>query len=203
MPSARSRPAGLPSCSSVAVRSSTSSTIWKTIPRCVPYAVSASTGRPVEAADDGADAAGGGHQGGRLALDGAEVRGLVAVDVVEALQLQDLALAQLGDGGGQEAGHFHPQRGGQGRRPGQEEVAGQDGHDVRPAGVDALHAPPGGRLVDHVIVVEGPEVDELHSHCPGDDVVGRRPAAAGIAGAEGQGGGSACRRPRSGALRPR
>ena len=43
MPSARSRPDGLPSSSSVAVRSRTSSTIWKMIPAWLPYSVSAST----------------------------------------------------------------------------------------------------------------------------------------------------------------
>ena len=41
-PSTMSWPAGLPSCSSVAVMSSRSSAIWKTIPNDSPYSVSAS-----------------------------------------------------------------------------------------------------------------------------------------------------------------
>ena len=42
-PSCTSLPAGLPSSATLRVTSSTSSTIWKHIPRCVPNCVSASS----------------------------------------------------------------------------------------------------------------------------------------------------------------
>ena len=47
------------------------------------------------------------------------------------------------------------------RRLGEEEVAGEDRHDVAPAGVDARDAAAGLGLVDDVVVVERAEVDEL------------------------------------------
>ena len=40
------------------------------------------------------------------------------------------------------------------------------------------HAAPGLGLVDHVVVVERPEVHELDRGAAGDDVVGARRAAA-------------------------
>ena len=53
--------------------------------------------------------------------------------------------------------------------------------------VDALHAPAGRRLVDHVVVVQRPEVDELDRHCPGDDVLrDGLVAPGGVAGAQRQ-----------------
>ena len=50
------------------------------------------------------------------------------------------------------------------RGPGQQEVAGQDGHQVAPAGIGALHAPPGAGLVDDVVVVQRAHVDQLDRH---------------------------------------
>ena len=64
------------------------------------------------------------------------------------------------------AGDVGAERGGERRRPGEEEVAGEDRHDVAPAGVHARHAAPGLGLVDDVVVVQRTEVDELHREPP-------------------------------------
>jgi hypothetical protein len=121
-----------------------------------------------------ADATGGGEQRGGLALDRRLVVTKSAVDLVGELQLPHLALAQPADGGGQQPGHLGPQRRRQLGRPGQQEVARQDGPQVAPAGVDALDPVAGGRLVDDVVVVQRPHVDQLAGHAPGDHVVGDR-----------------------------
>ena len=88
---------------------------------------------------------------------------------------RDLALAQPADGGGQQPGHLGAERGGDLRRPGQQEVAGEDRREVAPAGVDALDAAAGGGLVDDVVVVERAQVHELD----GDAAPDRRRRCAG------------------------
>ena len=123
--------------------------------------------------DHAADAARRREERRGLALDRAHVALLGAVDVEEVLQLEHLAPAQLADGGGEQPRDVGAERGGQRRRPGQQEVAGEDGDDVAPAGVDARHAPAGLGLVDHVVVVQRPEVHELDRDGAGDHGVGR------------------------------
>ena len=68
-----------------------------------------------------------------------------------------------------------PSDGGDLRRLGQQEVAGEDGLEVAPAGVDALDGAAGGGLVHDVVVVERAEVDELD----GDAAQDRRRAVTG------------------------
>ena len=58
---------------------------------------------------------------------------------------RDLALAQPADGGGEQAGDLGAERGGDLRRPGQQEVAGEDRLQVAPPGVHALDAAAGRR----------------------------------------------------------
>ena len=125
-------------------------------------------------ADDAADAAGGGEQRRRLALDRGEVARLGAADVVGVAQLVHLALAQPADRGGQQAGHLGAEGGRDLGRLGQQEVAGQDRLEVAPAGVDARRSPPGVGLVHDVVVVERAEVDELDGHATEDHVVADR-----------------------------
>ena len=120
------------------------------------------------------------EQRGGLALDRALVALFGARDVEEVLQLEDLAAAQLADGGGEQRGDVGAERRGERRRPGEQEVAGEDRHDVVPAGVHARHAPPGLGLVDDVVVVERPEVHELDRHRAGDRVVAARPRLAAL-----------------------
>ena len=72
-PSTMSWPAGLPSCSSVAVMSRMSSTIWNTIPYASPYSVSVVDASAVEPGDEAADARRRGEQRRRLAADRREV----------------------------------------------------------------------------------------------------------------------------------
>ena len=102
---------------------------------------------------------------------------------------------------GEQPGDVGAERRGERRRLGEQEVAGEDRHDVAPAGVHARHAAAGLGLVDHVVVVERPEVDELDRDRAGDRVVRGRAVAAcgGVGGAERERrAGAACRRPRSG-----
>ena len=113
-----------------------------------------------------------------LALDRRGVVLLGAVDVEEVLELEHLSAAQLADGRREERGDVGTERRRQRRRAGEEEVAGEDRHDVAPAGVDAGHAAAGLGLVDHVVVVERAEVDELAGDRAGD---ARRPTRHGSA----------------------
>ena len=130
-------------------------------------------------ADHPADAAGGGHQRRGLALDRRVVRLLAAVRVEQVLQLEHLTAAELTDRvDASRPATSAPSDAASDGRLGEEEVAGEDRDDVRPARVDARHAAPGLGLVDHVVVVERPEVDELHRARAGDRAVGRRAARA-------------------------
>ena len=100
-----------------------------------------------------------------------QVGGLGPGRVEGVAQLADLPLAQLADGAGQERRHLGAERGGDLRRPGQQEVAGQDGDQVAPSGVDALDAPAVLGLVHDVVVVQGSEVHQLDGHAPLNNVV--------------------------------
>src|SRR5439155_3014449 len=91
-----------------------------------------------EPSDEGTDATRRGHQGRGLAFDGLEV-GLLGAGHVENLdQLPDLAFTQQADGRCEERRHFRAEGGGDLRGTGKKEVAGQDGDEVAPPGVDAL-----------------------------------------------------------------
>ena len=70
-----------------------------------------------------------------------------------------------------------PSDGGDLRRPREQEVAGEDRLQVPPLGVDGLDAAAGVGLVEHVVVVERAEVDQLAGDAAAHDVVGRRRAA--------------------------
>ena len=115
-----------------------------------------------------------------------------AVDVEEVLQLEHLAAAQLADRRGEQRGDVGAERRRERRRPGEQEVAGEDRDDVAPAGVDARHAAAGLGLVDHVVVVERPEVHELdgaRAPVTASSLDGAAPARRrrGVGGAEGEG----------------
>ena len=81
--------------------------------------------------------------------------------VVGVTQLVHLALAEPADRGGEQAGHLGAEPGGDLGGLGQQEVAGEDRLEVAPAGVDALDAPAGLGLVDHVVVAQRADLDEL------------------------------------------
>ena len=119
---------------------------------------------PGQLGDDAADATGRGQQRGRLAVDGGEVGLLGAAQVEGALDLEDLALAQLGDGGGEQPGDLGAERRRDLRRLGQQVVAGEDRLEVAPAGVHAVDRAPGRGVVHDVVVVERAEVHQLHRH---------------------------------------
>ena len=76
-------------------------------------------------------------------------------------------------------GDLGAERGGDLRGPGQQEVAGQDGPEVPPPGVDALDGAAGDGLVHDVVVVQRAEVDQLAGHAAEHDVVGGGGAGAG------------------------
>ena len=138
-----------------------------------------------------ADAARRREQRGGLALDRRGVVLLGAVDVEEVLQLEHLAAAQLADRRREQRGDVGAERRRQRRRPGEQEVAGEDGHDVAPARVHARHAAAGLGLVDHVVVVERPEVHELARPPPpvtaSSVAAAARPPVRGVGGAQGEG----------------
>ena len=86
-------------------------------------------------------------------------------------ELLDLALAQPADRAGEQPGDLGAERGGDLRRPRQQEVAGEDRLQVAPLGVDRLDAAARVGLVDHVVVVQRAEVDELARDAAAHDVV--------------------------------
>ena len=102
-------------------------------------------------------------------------------------ELTDLALAQGPDRRGQQRRHLGAERGGDLRGPGQQEVAGHDGDEVAPAGVDAFDSPPGPGLVHDVVVVQRSQMDELHRRPPHHDRVGGRRGQPGASRGQGQG----------------
>ena len=119
---------------------------------------------------DAADAAGRAQQRGGLAIDRGEVGLFGALQIEGVLQFEDLALAQLPDGGGEQSGHLGPERSGDLGGLGQQIVAGEDGGEVAPASVDARDGAARGGVVHHVVVVEGTEVHEFDRHRAHDDV---------------------------------
>ena len=122
------------------------------------------------AGHDGPNAGRGCEQRGGLAGDGGQV-GLLGTVYIEGMaQFANLALAQRGDGGGQQSGHLRAQIRRDLRGPGQQVVTGQDGFEVAPAGVYALDSPSGLGGVHDVVVVQGPLVDQLDGHTAPDDV---------------------------------
>ena len=143
----------------------------------------------VDPADHPADAARGGEQRRGLALDRRRVGLLGAAGVEEVLQLEHLAPAELADRRGEQRGDVGAERRGERRCPGQQVVASEDRHDVAPPSVHRGHAATGLGLVDHVVVVERPEVNELAGHAAGHGRGGGRLRPLGRIGrAEGQGG---------------
>ncbi len=120
-----------------------------------------------------ADPAGRRHEGCGLAGDGREVVLLTAVRLEARPHLDDLSLAQLPEGRGEEPGGFGPQRGCDRRGAREEVVPGHDRHQVAVPAVHALDVAPYRRLVDHVVVVEGGQVDELDCDAPEQVVLAR------------------------------
>ena len=81
-----------------------------------------------------------------------------------------MALAELGDRGGEQAGDFGAKVGCQFRCPTQQIVARQDGSQVAPLGIDALDAAAGGGVVHDVVVVQRTDVHEFHGTAATDHV---------------------------------
>ena len=121
------------------------------------------------------------NQAGSLLVDQLPVKGEIVVEPTDQSELQRLALHQLGVGDGQHAHRLDVQiGGGHLRTPGDQKVSGQHRQGVVPVGVHRRRAPPGVRLVDDVIVIEAPHMDQLDGrgrlHRP---AVLRRPQAGG------------------------
>ncbi len=107
------------------------------------------------------------------------------VDVVVDLELAGLALHELCVGGGEEANGLLAQVGGSGLRgPGHQEVSGEDRQGVVPVRVGRAGPTAGVGLVDHVVVIEAPDVDQLD----GDPCFDRPAVAVGseLGGEQGQ-----------------
>ena len=127
------------------------------------------------AGDDGADAAGGGEEGGGLALDDVEVAVVLGREVVLGDELKHLA---FGDGGGRFGEDAENFQAAVGRHElegaAEQEVADEDGGLVAEHGVRCGEAASEAALVHHVVVQEGSGVDEFHA---GGEVDGAGTAA--------------------------
>ena len=103
-----------------------------------------------------------GDEARRLLPDDLLIGGDAVGEVEVEPQLAGLALDELGVRGGEEAHRLRGEMGrGRLRGLGHEEVSGEDGDGVRPVRVRRRGAAPGISLVDDVVVVETPDVDEL------------------------------------------
>ena len=141
-----------------------------------------------QAGGDGPDPTAGRHERTRLVGDRGEVGGFGAGAVEGRAHLAHLPGAEAPDGGGQEPGHLGAEGCGDLGRPGEQEVARQDGDQVAPAGIHAADPPPARGFVHHVVVVERPEMDELDGRGPHDHVGrGRRQIRPGGRGGGGEG----------------
>ena len=98
-------------------------------------------------------------------------RGVVVVDrpvgVEQVLQFEHLAAAQFADRRTDQSGHLGAERRCEHRSLGEQEVAREDRHDVRPPRVHRLDVAARLGLVDHVVVVERTEVHEFDAGCTG------------------------------------
>ena len=119
--------------------------------------------------DDGADAAGGGEQLGRLRLDNVEIGGLTGFCVVGGDQLHYLALGDHRRGFGKDGQYgeravLHHQLEG----AAEQEVADQHAGLVAPYRVGRGEPAAQVALVDHVVVEQGRGVDEFDAGGEGD-----------------------------------
>ena len=113
------------------------------------------------AAEAGAVASGGGDQGAGLAGDHVEVVPQRVLVGAGRDGLEDLALDEPGEGLGLDAHRVGAQARGQLGGAGEEEVTGEDGDQVVPAGVGRVGAAAQVGLVHHVVVVERAHVGDL------------------------------------------
>lgn len=109
-----------------------------------------------------AEPPGHGHQRAGLARDDLQVVVEGVAAVARADGLHDLTGDQAFEGLGLDAYGLGSQVGQDVRGAGEEEVAGEDGHRVAPAGVGARHSAADIGLVHDVVVVERGQVGQLH-----------------------------------------
>jgi hypothetical protein len=115
------------------------------------------------------ETSGGVDEGCRLASDHVEIVVDGMGEVIGELKLPGLALDQFCIGGGEESHRLQAEMGGGDLRgPRHEEVPGQDGNGVGPVGVGRGGPAAGVGLVDHIVVIEGSDMDQFHGH-PGLD----------------------------------
>ena len=120
-------------------------------------------GFPIGATGHGSEAGRSANQARRLSADHGVVLVRAVIEIVGELQLENLALAEGGVGAGDQGHRFSAEWCRHLGGAGEKKVPGEDGDGVRPVLVDGDFAPPGVRLVDHVVVVERAEMDELDS----------------------------------------
>ena len=97
-------------------------------------------------------------------------------EIVGQLQLPRLTLHQFGIGGRKQTNGFLAEMGGGDlRRPRHEEIPCEDGDRVGPIGVSRAGTTTRVGLVNHVIVIERPDVDQFHRYTgfDGPSIVGR------------------------------
>ena len=127
-----------------------------------------------------AEPAGRRDQRARLAADHLEVVGLGLVEAPGGIDLADLSVAEHGDRLRQDAADLGAEVGADLGRAGEQVVAREDRDRVVPPDVRGGNAVAGLRLVDHVVVVQGRDVDELEGDRGGDQArVGRVAEVAG------------------------
>ena len=85
------------------------------------------------------------------------------IEVSFELQLFGLTFDQVGVGGGEQTNRLLTEvRGGHLRCASHQKVSGQDCHRVRPVGIDRWRAAPHIRFIDHIVVIERADMDQLH-----------------------------------------
>ncbi len=101
-------------------------------------------------------------QAGGLATNDPEILDRTVLQVVVDLQFQRLAFDQLGIGMGQQADRFLSEGGGSDLgSSGHQKVTGQDGDGIAPVAVDRCSSAAGHGLIDDIVVVEAPQMNQL------------------------------------------
>ena len=127
---------------------------------------------PRQSGGDTADTGRGRKERGRLTINRGHILIDAAIEFELRGELRDLALHQSADGVAEQPGHLGAQRRRNLRRPGQQEIARQNGPVIAIAGVHRFDTPAHLGIVHDVVVIQRADLHQLDTAPTLNDVVG-------------------------------